>query len=157
LVEVLVVLAVAGIVAILALKSLGGGGKDQSLVNAQREFLTALRGAQNRVANGASPGGLEKVVFNVNSAYTVNGTPVSLPVGITITNSLPLTICFASRLLITPYVSGQCGSCVGSFFACENGANKANGSLNVTFFSGSTQKSVVIEGSGMTINRVYAQ
>ena len=51
LIEVIVVLAVAGVVAVLALKSLGGGGKDQSLVSAQREFLTALRGAQNRVLN----------------------------------------------------------------------------------------------------------
>jgi prepilin-type N-terminal cleavage/methylation domain-containing protein len=163
LIEVIVVLAVAGVVAVLALKSLGGGGKDQSLVSAQREFLTALRGAQNRVLNGVSSTGFEAVTINSGS-YVINGSTVSLSSGVTIANSsLPLSVCFASSLLPNSpgYTAGKCGNhsnCTGAFFGCDNNGNKTTaGSLTVIFSNGSTQKSVVIEGSGMTINRVYAQ
>lgn len=159
LIEILVVLAIIGVLAVVVFTGISGYNKNQYLSNAQREFLTALRGTQNRVLNGANTVNYEVVTVNTNSYQIGNNSPVSLPPGITVASTVPTCLYFANPLLTTN-AANSCGTAncaAGAYFGCVNGVLTSSGSLSVTFTNDSTSKTVVIEGSGMTINRVYAQ
>lgn len=148
LIEVMIVLAVIGVLTLIALFGISAYKQGDAVSVAQREFLSNLRATQNKVDNGAD--GL--------SVWPVSLASYPLPAGVTMTNPLgaAVTVCFANRNLDSYDSTHLCGSCsVGQGFICNGGLIDTSAKLEVSFTNGSLTKKVVIEGSGMRINRVY--
>lgn len=130
LVELLVAIAVMGFIAAIAFFGLRSYNNSQQVINAQKDFANLLRATQNKVVNGAD--GLSIRVVHVPADIT------TLPAGVSIT-SPNVDICFNNPNLLS-------SSCTNTF------------PIAVTFSNsdGSITKTVTIEGSGLFINRIYA-
>lgn len=129
LVEIIIVLALMGTVAVMSLSLFGK--KAQNVDNAQKELLTALRSAQTKANNGA----------NGQNCQVYDLAQFALPSGVTL-NPASGNICFANPLLTS---LSSCGTCTST-----------NPSLTLTLSDGSRTKQIIIEGSGIKINRIYA-
>lgn len=118
--------------------------------------------------------------YTIVSSYlgsTYKTATISLPAGVqfysvggVLYSNLtgPVAICFANPNLASfgsgqpcvTNVSLQRGCTSGSAFACNDGAPPTINSLSpfvITFNQGTVQKSVVFEGSGTNITRIYGQ
>lgn len=125
------------------------------------------------------------LLANGADGYYVDGTKVSLPKGVTISKSSNpssvMLFCLANKNLSDFDLPTQPNGCSGTYkdssgnnitVSCPNGATGAAptqyfvcsppntksslSSVTVTFTNGSTTKSVVVQGSGMRVNQVYA-
>lgn len=185
-IELMVVLGVIGIISVLAFYGLSQSNNTQPLDNAQKEFVTTLRSLQNQVVNGSDGVSVKSVILPPSPSCTVNScsytvvnsylsstymtTVVSLPKGVQFANLAvnPTAICLSNPNL-TNFSAGQpCatdaslkrGCTSGQAFACNDGTTP---SINVTspfevvFSQGAARRKVILEGSGMKINRIYAQ
>lgn len=185
-IELMVVLGVIALISAIALYGLSQYNSTQPLDNAQKEFVTKLRSLQNQVVNGSDGVSVKSVVLPPSSNCTVNScsytvvnsylsstyvtTAVSLPKGVQFANLAvnPTAICLSNPNL-TNFSAGQpCvtdaglkrGCTSGRAFVCDDGTTP---SINVTspfevvFSQGAAQRKVILEGSGMRINRIYAQ
>lgn len=142
LLELVITLGIIGVVAVIIFFGIGSFNKNQSLVNAQQEFVSNLRSAQNRVLTGADaatimavsfpvPSGSPPVIssYSVANAASNTTTAVNLPTGVSMTLSLveadqtrtavtgALTVCFVNRNLAT-----YDGSAYNGFYAHECGS-----------------------------------
>ncbi|MBI3559113.1 type II secretion system protein [Candidatus Gottesmanbacteria bacterium] len=156
LIELMVVLAIMGFIAAVAFYGLRNYNNAQQVINTQKDFVNLLRATQNKVTNGADGSPVKTVDVPMS---------LSLPVGINVTNNRTgngITICFANSNLISfdsTNVLYQCGACSSGsdYFLCDDVTNsKILGGVTFSFSNGSTIKTVTIEGSNMTINRIYA-
>ncbi|MBI4099759.1 prepilin-type N-terminal cleavage/methylation domain-containing protein [Candidatus Microgenomates bacterium] len=174
LLELLVVLSVAGIVATMVFFGLGSYNNTDAVTNAQKEFINNLRAIENKVNVGADgkavkwvgidrTSGQYKLYDKDNPTGTViNVAPVTIDysvVGATVNN--PFSLCFINPNLTALDNTGShacalCNDPTATGWVCDQATLKNPASLTVTFSRGSFQKSVVVEGSGMQINRIYA-
>lgn len=146
LIEVMIVLAVIGVLAIVAFFGFGAYKNSDAVTFAQRDFLSTLRTAQNKIATGAE--GVNVIAVTI---------PNTLPGGIT-TSVFPsslVTICFVNRNVTASFACGGCSGTTG--YACDGSTLSSPAKVTVTFSLNSTVKNVIIEGAGTWINRVYAQ
>lgn len=181
LVELLVVISLIGIMTAMVLGGLGQFRNSQSLANAQAEFLVQLRAVQNQVINGSDEIAVKSLVVVPNSSsYTIVNSyltnPISkisveLPTGVMVAVVEPTGItassgvCFSNPALVSFDATRKCVSSVDASSACVSGAGmlctgtNVNSAARVTvrFYLGSMSKDVVLEGSGMMINRIYAK
>lgn len=156
LIELMVTLGVMSFIAAITLYGLGQYNNGQQLVDVRREFVSNLRGVQNKVNNGADGSQYKIVSILAGNQYNLAGTIISLPATITISPN-NIYICFANPKL-TSFTANQCGNCpAGSFFICQAGVSRSSGYVDVTLSRGITSKVVRIEGSGININRIYEQ
>lgn len=149
LVELVVVLGVLGLMTLAAMWGLRSFNNSQVVTNKQKEMLALLRAAQNRVVNGADGQAVRSVAIPSTAGITVTTSPSY--------GSLPL-ICFSHPLVtdLSPiYFCGTCAS--GQGYLCDAGVARAPASFTISFSKNGLTKSVVIEGSGMRINNIYAQ
>lgn len=177
LIELLVVIAVTGVIAVIAFYAIGSFNSGQNVISAQREFVSTLRAAQNRVTNGAEATPILTVLlpaarnsYTIGNAVTNTSVLSGLPKGVTFTvtdvatnNVLSgdLSLCFVNRSLASydDTVSAHtCGGCVsGSGFICSGTTILSNTAINVNFSSGGNTKIAAIEGSGIYIDRMYVR
>lgn len=175
LVELMVVLLVTTVIAVIAFFGIKSYGNSQSVTNAQSELVSNLNSLQTQVYNGAAGLNNQYILLQNNqSSYGVYDNSnallrtVTLPATVQLPSGWPpfLAICLANPNL-TSYsnTSGisQCYQCsFGTYFACQfdgGGTYGQVGSGATTFQIGLTNgpvtKYVTIEGSGMTINRIF--
>lgn len=173
LVELLVVMAVIGAVAGVAFFGSRSFNNTTAVSNASKEFVTNLRAVQNRVDNGQvleNGKVVQEVTIPANGSayYSVNGTEINLPSGVTLTNStnIPLTICFPNRnldaydsVLVDGIAVHQCANCnvddsIG--FICKNPGGISTSTVSVTFASNvsTVGQTVTINGSGMRVTEI---
>lgn len=176
LIEIMVVIAISTSVAVMAFFGIRSLGNSQSVANAQLELISNLRSLQTQVYNGASGLNDQYILLQNNQSnygvYDGSNTllrTVSLPATVQLTGlPLPkLAICVANPSLsgYTAVLGGNsnCYSCgSGSYFACNSDGSSSTkiGSSGLTMIqigltNGSVTKYVNIEGSGMTVNRIY--
>lgn len=175
LIELMVVMAVIGILAMISLYGYRNFDTQQSVQTAQKDFINNFRSVQNRV-NSGNGGNVINLSFNANG-YSFSGQTTALPSGVSVTISTydygsnswteldsNLYTCVPNQNLTTYDSSiNVCGktsvNCSGNdFIACYTGINpavKAKGPIRITFSKNSYIKVVQIEGSGMRITRVY--
>lgn len=172
LIELAVVLSVIGLVAAVAIYGLAGFKNTDPVTNAQRELVVNLRSVQNKINNGGDGVSVKSVDFSVCAtepcSYVLGGMTVSLPSGVTIPTlsasgvNSPLSICFVNPNLskLDGYTCGSSNACTsGVGYLCDRsgpGVLSQPASLTITFQKGTFQKTVVVEGAGMKINRIYA-
>lgn len=141
LVELMVVLAILGVLSVMALYANRSFTYGQAVRNAQLKLLSDLRGTQTGVNSGALGKSVQVVSIPVNgSTYTVDSRTVTLPTGVTFLNPAAKTICFVNVNYTTPYM------CPMSFPIV---LTLRHPSINYT-------RTVTVDGSGLTINRIYA-
>lgn len=164
LIELLIILVISGVIGVLSFFGIRSFNNYDAVVNAQKQFLTSARLLQNQVNNGALGLSVQTISLpGSGSTYTVgSGSPVNLSSkGITITNSLAqaIKICFAHPAITSYSATYLCGTCTsGAGYVCDSNSTIQNPArVTVTFTLGSIQKMVQIEGSGMTVTRIYDQ
>lgn len=164
LVEMMVVLAVMGLVAGLTIYALRSFNSTEPLSNAQKEFVVNLRSAQTRAESGDTINNtsvVQQVTFS-SGGYAINGSSISLPAGVSI-STLPanIVLCFPNPNLDAYDNAGghKCGNCIsGVGFVCKSGTTLTSEPVKVTFTkTGASPKIVNISGSGMQIIEIDAQ
>lgn len=146
LVEMLVVIAIMSFIAVLSLYGMKSQDKTHFLNSAQKDFLNTLRSTQNKVNTGAN--GLAVRTVRVP-------TDIILPTGVSIT-SPSADICFVNSNISTYTTIIKCGLCIsGSGYICTGSTASSPTFFDVIFFNGVMSKTVRIEGTGMTIGRIY--
>ncbi len=154
-IELIIVMAVIGIIATIAFFGFGTFNRSQLVIDAQNQLMSSLRAAQNQAQNGAAGSSVRAVTLVSSTSYQLpDGTVVNLPVGVTLSPSSG-TICFANPNL-TSFSSptNLCGSCTGSNgFACTAGVLSAS-DLTITVTNGTTTRSVIIRGDNMRVIRI---
>ncbi len=167
LVEVLVVLALVGIIGGIAFAGVRGLGNEQSVVNAQKEFLSAARAAQSRARTGADGTNVTRIYIESATRYQVlgNSSPRTIDLtsqypGVTmsVTGGTGVYICFSHNSRQS-FLANQCGGCLGGqFYACR-GTTQIATPINVTFSrtGGGGTRTVVVSGNGIEISRIYEQ
>lgn len=170
LIELMVVIGVIGILAGLSFYGMRNFDTSQIVANTQKEFISNFRSAQNRV-NSGNGGNVLNISIN-NSSYSVGSVAHPLSTGVLISKVTARVggsdvvlanpeICIANPNLSTFDSTNPCGSCTttsgNNFFVCEPSSNSTYISprIQVDFMKGGITKSAVIEGSGMTISRIY--
>lgn len=180
LVELMVVLAVIGVLSILMFYGVSSFQNGQAVKNAQLKFVSDLSLLQTKVNSGAD-GHLFKEVELIEEAnsYKIDGEDVNLPKDVKIlfpdSNYQKLWLCFANPNFLNSYSKGYlssgpqniCGKnvcargSVGIYFACRQGGGRPeidSGTITVRFSntSGELNKDVTVDGSGMNINNINA-
>lgn len=162
LVEMMVTMAVIAVISVTAFYGFRSYNRDQQVINAERLFLSNLRAVQNEVNNGARGSSVITVYVPASGpSYQVNGTSVSLPPGIAVSNSLGsnLYLCFVNRNLASFSAINPCGPCnTGSGYYCIGTAaysSPSTISFNFTDSSSPITRTVGLDGNGTNINRTY--
>lgn len=159
LIEVTVVLAIVAFMGLLTIYGFSNQNKDQRVVNSQRELVANLRSMQTKIDSGAEGDNVKIANFvNGGNYYTLDGVRVSLPPGVTLlVSKSPTNIYFSHPAY--PNHSSNCAS-TNIYFACAGTPLEAfdgsagHNSISVGF-TGSTNRFVRVDGSGMNINRIY--
>lgn len=162
-----IVIAIIGVISILAFYGFNNYGRAQAVANAQQEFISNLRSVQNSVNNGADGVSVKWVdVSQGGSSYVINDThnhqTVVVLNNVTINKSTTIDdICFNNKYLSTYDANNYCGNYLGPSPAVgvynSSAISTANFPITFTFTWGSYSKNVVIEASGYQITRIYAQ
>ena len=168
LIELLITVAVMAFIGSLAFFGIRDFNTSQAVSDAQRNFISDLRAAQNKAANGGSGVNFKTASFGSADPahYTVDGNLVTLPAGVSLSIANPaaatsVVLCFANPYL-SAYGASQCGGCApGSFFACTDATPpqigmSAASEVTVIFRRAAVSKTVVIKGNGMNISQIYA-
>ncbi len=149
LIEMLVVIAIMSFIAVMSLYGMKNQDKTHYLNSAQKDFLNTLRSTQNKVNTGAN--GLA-----VRSFILTSGSTWGNGITYTITGGGTKAICFVNPNLSTFTSVNKCESCVtGSGYICTGTTASSPAFLDVIFSNGVASKTVRIEGTGMTIGRIY--
>lgn len=184
LVEMVAVLGIISIVSGMALFGLSQYNNTQPLFNAQKELLTNLRSVQNQVVNGSEGVSVKSVILDGASptSYTIvnsylgaslSTTQVNLPSNVSFFGlSGVVAICFSNPNLTSFGSDQKCVYSISSGGSCNNSnlqnkmgyvcaagtppVSSSPASFTITLAQGSSQKKVILEGSGMKINRIYA-
>lgn len=180
LIELMVVIAVLGVVGTMVFFGIQSFDQGQAVLDAQRNLLVSLRTLQNKVNSGADGESVKRVdLVAGGSSYNLQTVgdetlTVNLPANTTLTYSAsdgsplgsPLSLCFVNPNLAAFDGTHVCGlpsanPCIsGSGYVCDrSGVPQALSppAVRVTLTRGDISKTVVIEGSGMTVTRMYAQ
>lgn len=156
--ELVVVLAVIGVIATIAFFGFGSFNKTQFVIDAQSQFLGNLRAAQNQVRNGASGSSVRAVrIINATSYSLPDGTVITLPNGVTLSPASSSSICFTNSNLAQFAASpNNCGTCTSGStgFVCNSSSALSAADFTVTFTNGSSSRSVIVRGTGMNITRI---
>ncbi len=177
LIELIITLAVMAFVSGIVFQGLRSFYNGSVISLASKQYLSDLRSLANKVNYGANGVSLKTVnVVSNTQSYSLDSGAATVDLSkqrVTIT-TVPagnITLCFANpNLLNSPthpngFQAGECGGCgIGKYFACnDNGATHTQiglgGAGQVTFtFSGSGPPStIIVEGNGNNITRMYAQ
>lgn len=165
LIELLVVLGITGTIAVLAFYGINNFNVNQSVSDAQRNFISDMRSLQNKASVGAEGVNYQRLTFTSSSPaqYTIGTSQiVALPAGVTMSVKTPatatrLTICLANPNL-GGYLAGECDCGAGIYFACSNTSSKFTaGKVEVVFTRDSVSRTVAVEGNNMVVSRIYAQ
>ncbi len=158
LVELVIVLAIVAFMGLLTVYGFTNQNKDQRIISSQREIVVNLGWLQTKVDSGVGGSSVKTAVFvNGNNYYTVDGTNVFLTSGVKLSISqTPATIYF-SHPAYTSHATA-CGA-ASVYFACAGTPLAPYDGTTYTFikigFTGSTNRYVRIDGSGMNVNRIY--
>ncbi|MEK7565694.1 MAG: prepilin-type N-terminal cleavage/methylation domain-containing protein [Patescibacteria group bacterium] len=131
LIELVVVIAIIGVVAVMGFYGLRPGTEAEKLTAAHKELINNLRTAQNNALAGSNNGANVMVVFNANN-YVIRGVTYNLPSGITL-SSTKSSICFAN-----PNTVSSCG--------------EVNAVITLN-----SSKVITVEGSGIFVTKIYGQ
>lgn len=170
LIELVIVLAIIGVIAAIAFFAIATYNHDAPVVNAARDLVATLRSVQNRVNNGADGKSIKYVTIAPDGAnsYTIKDNTgavqtVTLSGGVTIANSrngqAGVDICFAYPALLSLNSTNHCGLCQtgASGFICDNAALVSPASFFLTLSRGAVTSRVYIEGKNLTIDRIYTK
>lgn len=174
LIELMVVIAISGLIAMIVFFGIRSFGNSQAVTNAQLEFASNLRSLQTQVYNGSQGLNNQYIRLQNNQAsygvYDNNNTllrTVTLPAKVKLPAGYPLylAICLANPNLASygsvPGIN-QCYQCSsGVYFACQSDGTSFTqvGStpttIQIGFTNGTITKYVNVVGSGMTISQIY--
>ena len=180
LLELMVVLGIIGIIAVMVFYGIKSFGQGQAVLDAQRGFVNNLRGMQNQINNGADGESVKRADLDnsLPGSYSLQTTgdnylTVNLPSGVALSYDSvlypgPISICFSNPNLSVFDNAHFCGSSTsnpcksGVGYLCDRSGtptakSPASGSISINFTQGLIVKKVVVEGSGMQINRIYGQ
>lgn len=159
LIEVTIVLAIVAFMGLLTIYGFSSQNKDQRIVSSQRELLANLRSLQTKIDSGAEGDNVKVANFvNGNNFYMLDGVRINLPPGVTLlVSKSPANIYFSH-----PAYPNHSSNCVSTniYFACAGNplevfdGSAGHSSISVGF-TGSTNRFVRVDGSGMNVNRIY--
>ncbi len=149
LIETLLVIALAGIISVIAYFGINSNREGQKLANAEKELVSNLRSAQNKALSGSNTGREYTFLMDIpGKKYTIStlGSSVTYnwPEGITMTN--PGAICFFNPNIGTNPTPRCNGTPAFNF-----GAEKV---ITITGIAGI--RTVRVAGSGYFVTRIYA-
>lgn len=145
LLELMVVIAIMGFVAVTSFYGLRTLNKTDQTAEAQKQILGNLRAVQNEVLAGSNSGVTRSATFlnGARTSYAIDGVTYPLPAGVAVTALADTIVCFNNPNATT---STCCG---GAGYACPNRP------ATLTVSGTGPSRTIIIEGNGLFITRIY--